>query len=100
MIVPVELPEGVERRDSSLKYVARKFDGELAQIEAAKHFASLALSALRFGPYGCHAGAMPTEFAASLAMKGHRARVGLTLAIKLIDEIETIEREEAAKNGK
>jgi hypothetical protein len=93
-----ELPDGVEARDVDLKYAARRFRGEFPQIEAAKHFALVALGALHFGPYGCHAGVMPDQFTKALALGGHRAREALKAAIKLIDEIEEIERKEIAKN--
>jgi hypothetical protein len=100
MIAPAELPANIEPRDADLKYGARRFNGELPQIEAAKHFASLALGALHFGPYGCQAGVMPDPFSKALALGGHRAREALKVAIKLIDDLEKIERMEAAKNGK
>lgn len=99
MSVPVKLPDTVEPRDGSLKYGAREFSGELPQIEAAKHFAGVALCALRFGVYGCHAGAMPTEFTAALAAAGHRARAALEVAARLIEEIEEIERKEGSTDG-
>lgn len=98
MTVPAAIPANVEARDTDLKYGARRFNGELPQIEAAKHFAGIALFALKFGPYGCHAGAMPTEFTSALAAAGHRARAALEVAYRLIEEIEQIERKEAAKD--
>jgi hypothetical protein len=98
MSIPVELPASVEPRDRDLKYSARRFSGEFPQIEAAKHFAAIAGSALSFGVYGCRAGAMPTEFTAALASAGHAARDALKEAMRLIEAIEEIEREEIEKN--